>query len=220
MIYGLYLSATGIMANSYKQDVLANNLANSETVGFKRDLAYFQERPTGRKERHRPDLGAILCSNTSAAGFWPPRRRSIIAGRPGNHWKQLDMGIEGNGYLCRRPATARRSSTRDGRSCSTPTTSWYWPTAGGQLVLDTDGKPIKLGAVGNFEIAKDGTDHARTAIAVARLGLFDVPDPSSSRRRAETLFDYPNLAKSLKPPIAQLHEADSSSGRMSIRPPS
>jgi flagellar basal body rod protein FlgG len=35
MIYGLYLSASGIAANSYRQDVIANNLANSETSGFK-----------------------------------------------------------------------------------------------------------------------------------------------------------------------------------------
>ena len=44
MIYGLYLSASGIMSNAYRQDVIANNLANSETVGFKRDLAQFQGR--------------------------------------------------------------------------------------------------------------------------------------------------------------------------------
>src|SRR5215831_18455464 len=46
MLYGLYLSATGVMTSSYRQDVIANNLANSETTGFKRDLALFQERST------------------------------------------------------------------------------------------------------------------------------------------------------------------------------
>jgi flagellar basal body rod protein FlgG len=29
MLYGLYLSATGVMTNSYRQDVIANNLANA-----------------------------------------------------------------------------------------------------------------------------------------------------------------------------------------------
>ena len=38
MLYGLYLSAAGVMTNSYRQDVIANNIANAETVGFKRDL--------------------------------------------------------------------------------------------------------------------------------------------------------------------------------------
>ena len=50
MIYGLYLSATGVLANTYRQDVIANNLANSETVGFKRDTAIFHERLTAAQE--------------------------------------------------------------------------------------------------------------------------------------------------------------------------
>ena len=32
MIYGLYLSASGVMTNSYRQDVIANNIANSNTT--------------------------------------------------------------------------------------------------------------------------------------------------------------------------------------------
>ena len=31
MLYGLYLSATGVMTNSYRQDVISNNLANAQT---------------------------------------------------------------------------------------------------------------------------------------------------------------------------------------------
>jgi flagellar basal body rod protein FlgG len=34
VIYGLYLSATGVLTNSYRQDVISNNLAKSVTVGF------------------------------------------------------------------------------------------------------------------------------------------------------------------------------------------
>ena len=48
MIYGLYLSAAGVQTNSYRQDVIANNIANAETVGFKKDLALFDQRLTDR----------------------------------------------------------------------------------------------------------------------------------------------------------------------------
>ena len=41
MIYGLYLSATGVLTNSYRQDVIANNLANLSTIGFKASSAQF-----------------------------------------------------------------------------------------------------------------------------------------------------------------------------------
>jgi flagellar basal-body rod protein FlgF len=44
MPYGLYISAEGANAQSSRLDVIANNLANIDTVGFKRELACFQAR--------------------------------------------------------------------------------------------------------------------------------------------------------------------------------
>ena len=35
MIYGLYLSAAGVVTNSYRQDVISNNIANVDTPGYK-----------------------------------------------------------------------------------------------------------------------------------------------------------------------------------------
>ena len=62
MIYGLYQSATGIQTSSYRQDVIANNIANAETAGFKRDVALFDERLTEAQERGRPDKDAAVPS--------------------------------------------------------------------------------------------------------------------------------------------------------------
>ena len=44
MNYGLYLSASGVLTNTYRQDVFANNLANVETPGFKPDLPSIRQR--------------------------------------------------------------------------------------------------------------------------------------------------------------------------------
>lgn len=44
MPYGLYISAEGAQAQTKRMEVLANNLANINTVGFKRDQALFQAR--------------------------------------------------------------------------------------------------------------------------------------------------------------------------------
>ena len=44
MIYGLYHSAAGMMTAEYRQNVIANNLANADTAGFKQDVAVFAER--------------------------------------------------------------------------------------------------------------------------------------------------------------------------------
>ena len=42
MIYGMYLSAQGAEAQSFRQDIISNNLANASTNGFKRSLAICQ----------------------------------------------------------------------------------------------------------------------------------------------------------------------------------
>ena len=44
MAYGMYISAEGAMAQSLRLETIANNLANVDTVGFKRDLALCQAR--------------------------------------------------------------------------------------------------------------------------------------------------------------------------------
>lgn len=44
MNYGLYLSASGMMTNLYRQDVFANNLANVETAGFKQHVPTIKAR--------------------------------------------------------------------------------------------------------------------------------------------------------------------------------
>src|SRR5689334_4458691 len=44
MPYGLYLSAEGAVVQNRRLDVLANNMANVATPGFKRDVSLFQSR--------------------------------------------------------------------------------------------------------------------------------------------------------------------------------
>ena len=44
MPYGMYISAEGAQVQQRRLEVIANNLANVETAGFKRDVAMFQSR--------------------------------------------------------------------------------------------------------------------------------------------------------------------------------
>src|SRR5262245_52880288 len=50
MNYGLYLSASGALTSLHRQDVLANNLANINTVGFKPDMVTTRARLAERLE--------------------------------------------------------------------------------------------------------------------------------------------------------------------------
>jgi flagellar basal-body rod protein FlgF/flagellar basal-body rod protein FlgG len=51
MYYGLYMSAAGAHAQSQRVEVLSNNLANVDTVGFKKELALLEARDSEAIER-------------------------------------------------------------------------------------------------------------------------------------------------------------------------
>jgi flagellar basal-body rod protein FlgF len=51
MYYGLYISASGAAAQNQKVEILSNNLANVDTVGFKRELALLEARDAEAIER-------------------------------------------------------------------------------------------------------------------------------------------------------------------------
>lgn len=54
MLQGLYFSAQGAQLQSLRQDVIANNLANAATTGFKRDLIQAQAFLPTEAEEGRP----------------------------------------------------------------------------------------------------------------------------------------------------------------------
>lgn len=52
LVKGIYTAASGMMLQQTKQDVLANNIANSNTNSFKRQLAIASEYPTMQISRY------------------------------------------------------------------------------------------------------------------------------------------------------------------------
>src|SRR5438105_2371537 len=115
MIYGLYLSATGVLANSYRQDVIANNLANSETVGFKKDLALFQQRGTEAQERGTPDESSRLLEGLGGGLLAAPTSMDLSQGDLEHTGNPLDVGLEGPGFFAVKESDGATRLTRDGR---------------------------------------------------------------------------------------------------------
>jgi flagellar basal-body rod protein FlgF/flagellar basal-body rod protein FlgG len=58
MYYGLYISAAGANAQSQKVEVLSNNLANVDTVGFKKELAILEARDSQAIEQGLDQRGS------------------------------------------------------------------------------------------------------------------------------------------------------------------
>jgi flagellar basal-body rod protein FlgG len=65
MLEGLYTSGTSMMNRSARQDVVTNNIANSEVTGFKRDGVFMRELAEARRK---------------ASGAYPDWREERVAG--------------------------------------------------------------------------------------------------------------------------------------------
>ncbi len=190
MIYGLYLSATGVVANSYRQDVIANNLANSETVGFQKDLALIQQRPTAAHERgifgNRTDPmleamgGGMLLSPTQVDS------RQGDLEHTGNN---LDLALQGKGYFAV-SSNGKTNLTRNGQFLLNNSGALVMSNDVGQHVLDANQAPIFLKSTSPVIIAKDGTI-TQDSKAVGRVGLFDVADESKLTKQGGTMLAVP-----------------------------
>src|SRR3954471_17716697 len=114
MNYGLYLSAMGVLANSQRQDVIANNLANAETIGFKKDLALFQEQRTeAQLTGHHRDSNHLL--EPLGGGLVPSGTTLDLSQGPIEATSNpLDVAILGDGYFAVRSGE-NLMLTREGR---------------------------------------------------------------------------------------------------------
>ena len=198
MIYGLYLSATGVLANSYRQDGIANNLANSETVGFKRHVATFQLRPPESQAEHRPDLSNPTLDNIGGGFLASPTQIDMSQGELETTGGNLDAAIYGKGFFAVNDQ-GKTKLTRAGSFMLDNNGNLVMANGEGQQVLDQDGKPIQLDVnnAARLEIQKDGTI-TQQGQPIAKIGLFDVPDQSQLVKTGENLMDYPDLSNSLQ----------------------
>jgi flagellar basal body rod protein FlgG len=185
MIYGLYLSATGILTSSFRQDVIANNIANSETVGFKRDMVSLQERPTAAQE-----LGAGP-SQTNALleglGGGMMVRGNIVDTAQGEleSGGPNDMAIEGPGYFAIQSSDGIRL-TRDGRFIINH--AGHLIQAGsGQDVLSDKQQPVLVEQGYPINFDHDGVVSQNGKI-LGRIGIFSPGNPSKLQKNGATLM--------------------------------
>jgi flagellar basal-body rod protein FlgF len=197
VIYGLYLSAAGVRGSALRQDVLANNLANSETVGFKKDLALFRQRLTEAQARRLPPGGSPFGGPTNPLlepiGGGLLAHPTVIDSSQGElepTGGALDVAVEGRGYFAVDDAGTTRL-TRNGQFGVDREGNLVLANENGQKVLDADREPIKLEPTGGVRVGADGTvtQHEQP---VARLGVFDVLDASRLTKQGATLLSPGN----------------------------
>jgi flagellar basal body rod protein FlgG len=189
MNYGLYLSATGVLANSHRQDVIANNIANAETHGFKRDVVTFQQRLTeAQMLAGGRGLTNPLLENLGGGLLVSPTGIDQSQGELESTSNNLDAAIMGDGYFAVRDGNDTRL-TRNGAFAIDRAGYLVMADNANLKVLDRDQKPIQLdgryratitlGALG--EITQNGQ-------LVGKLGMFDVPDKTRLLKRGGNLL--------------------------------
>lgn len=204
MTYGLWLSAVGLQTSQYRQAVLANNLANADTVGFKHDVAVIRERPVEADEDGHHRFAHKLLDDLTGGSLVAPTYTAFAQGAIEPTSRPLDVAIDGAGFFTVRAAGQTRY-TRDGRFAMDATGRLVM-AANGRPVLDANGQEITLITGDGAPPPRiDGQGRIRQGQqVVGRLGLVDFADKQRLRKIGGNLYDANgeptvNASASLRP---------------------
>jgi flagellar basal-body rod protein FlgF len=172
----IYLSMAGAKATLQRQDLLANNLANASTNGFRAEMQAFRAVPV------RGD-GASTRAYVLESSIGHDTR----PGPQSATGRSLDVAMQGNAWLAVQGSDGTEAYTRAGS---------LQVNAEGQLVTPAglavlgDGGPITVGVNAQVEIAADGTITSTTGTGrpqqVGRLKL--VTPEAALTRGVDGLF--------------------------------
>jgi flagellar basal-body rod protein FlgF len=190
---GLYLSASGVLANNYNVDVLANNLANSESIGFKRDMTLFRQRLTAAQESHKAgDWTDPILEKMGGGLAVNPTMIDSSQGELETTGNPLDLAIQGKGYFAVQDANGIHL-TRDGRFMLNSSGELVMSNSRASKVLDATQRPIVLDSTQLAQIGPDGKITQDGAPA-GTIGLFNVPNPQQLTKNGANQLNYPNVA--------------------------
>jgi flagellar basal-body rod protein FlgG len=118
MIRALYTAASGLMAQQMNTDVIANNIANANTPGFKRDRINFQDLlyQTFRRAGQSTLTGSMVPTSLRVGhGVRPIATQKIfMTGAAQQTGNPLDLMINGEGFFQVTMADGTPAYTRDG----------------------------------------------------------------------------------------------------------
>lgn len=172
----IYLSMAGAKATMQRQDVLAHNLANTSTVGFRAELNAF---------RAVPVEGSGASTRVYALESTPGYDAS--PGVVSSTGRNLDVAMRGNAWLAVQGLDGTEAYTRGG-SLDVNAEGTVVTTSG--LTVLGDGGPIQVPPNSTVAIAPDGTVSARgidgRSTPVGRLKL--VTPEAPLQRGTDGLF--------------------------------
>jgi flagellar basal-body rod protein FlgF len=164
----IYVAMSGAKQMLGQQSTVANNLANASTPGFRAQLSAFRAAEVfgdGAATR------AFVVDSTPSADFRP--------GTIQHTGRDLDLAIEGSGWIAVQTANGTEAYTRNGSL--QVNVNGLLQTRNGLTVLG-DGGPIAIPADSKITIAADGTvdtvpnNQAAQVTPVGRIKLVNPPE--------------------------------------------
>lgn len=194
MNYGLYLSASGVLTNMYRQDVFANNLANSETVGFKPDLPTIRHRePEAVEDGLGLDVSQDLLEKLGGGVLAGPQHVRFSPGPIQRTGNPLDAALQDDEsfFAIRSVDDAGAVSTRytrDGRFSLN--SAGELVNQNGQVVLSDGGDALVVPPGTQARIDAHGQLVTLEGAVLGRVQVARIPDTDKLVKQGGGLFAY------------------------------
>ena len=174
------VAASRIVAQQRVMDVIADNIANANTAGFKAERVQFSDWLVRRQGSDAPQ-GDRTIAYTQDRATWREQQAGTLT-HTGN---PFDLGLTSDGYFTVSTSRGPRL-TRDGRFGLMP--NGTIADAAGDAVLDNNGRPIVLSTTDTqITIAGDGTVSSENG-QLAKIGIVQPTDPMQLSAEGSTLF--------------------------------
>jgi flagellar basal body rod protein FlgG len=163
---GIYALASGMLATQQQMDVIANNLANASTTGFKSDELLFNEAlERSMSSAANPNLGSL-----GIGAMVKQQHTDLTQGALNETHNPTDLAIQGDAMFAVQDVTGRIRYTRDGSF--TAQADGTLVTKQGYKVLDPGLQPVQI-RPGVFTVGADGSvSNPTSGTPYAQIGMF------------------------------------------------
>lgn len=184
MIRGIYTSASGMLTESTRTDTIANNLANVNTGGYKKDVAVQKDFATLLIHRINDGKGAPEVGPLGVGAGIDEIATIHAQGAMRQTGNNLDAAISGKGFFTVQTPAGERY-TRNGSF--TRNAQGELVTQEGYQVLGQNGPIAIPGVVNKLQIATDGRILA-DEVELDRMRLAQFADEKQLRKEGASLY--------------------------------
>lgn len=197
MSESMYIAASGALTQQLRLEVLANNLANTNTIGFKEDRTSFKAHFPDVAAATEEDQGEPVAEEAPTVldpylsnNFYVTFEGSTINFTPGEFkhtGNALDFALNGSGFFCVETTDGTHYTRKGNFSLNQDgvlVTSEGLTVLGEGGEIRIDGRDVMVDGKGNVLV--DGT-------VVGTLKIVDFPQPYQLEKIGESLFSLSDL---------------------------